>query len=237
MPITTDSIRLEGAEAHHLLHVMRAEQGTEVVVFDGRGAEYKAKVSRVGRGLVDLHIVQRLDIDRELPLRISLGVALPKGERQRWLTAKAVELGVARMVPLITRHGVAQPTATALDRLRRAVVESSKQCGRNRLTEICSPEPFPAFVGQAPRDAIRLVADPRGDCSWPTIARERLQKAGSVVLAVGPEGGFAEDELTVATTAGWFAVDLGPRILRVETAAIALVALAAFTAGHDLDSA
>jgi 16S rRNA (uracil1498-N3)-methyltransferase len=181
---------------------------------------------------VDIRVLQRIEIDRELPVRISLGVALPKGDRQRWLIEKAVELGVARVVPLITQHGVAQPTDPALTRLRRAVVEASKQCGRNRLAEICSAQPFPTFVSEAPPDAARILAQPGGDGSWSTIAREPWPTARPVVLTVGPEGGFADEEVTAAATAGWSIVDLGPRILRVETAALALVSLVACLAGR-----
>ncbi|MDH3719378.1 MAG: 16S rRNA (uracil(1498)-N(3))-methyltransferase [Planctomycetota bacterium] len=234
-PITTDSARLTGAEAHHLLHVMRAAVGTELVVFDGQGAEFRAEVARTGRGEVDIRVLQRIETDRELPVRISLGVALPKGDRQRWLIEKAVELGVARVVPLITQHGVAQPTDSAITRLRRAVVEASKQCGRNRLAEICSAQPFPTFVSEAPSDTTRILAQPGGDSSWSTIAREPWPTARPVVLAVGPEGGFADEEVSAAATAGWSIVDLGPRILRVETAALALVSLVACSTGTDLD--
>ena len=234
-PITTESARLTGAEAHHLLHVMRAAVGTELAVFDGQGAEFRAEVVRTGRGEVEIRVLQRIEVDRELPVRITLGVALPKGDRQRWLIEKAVELGVARVVPLITQHGVAQPTDSALTRLQRAVIEASKQCGRNRLAEICPAEPFEAFVTKAPHDAVRLLAQPGGDKAWSTIVRGPLRETKSILLAVGPEGGFADDEVTAAATAGWSIVDLGPRILRVETAALALMSLVACLAGSDLD--
>ncbi|NIP87366.1 MAG: RsmE family RNA methyltransferase, partial [Planctomycetales bacterium] len=153
-PITTDSIRLTGGEAHHLLHVMRAKPGREVVVFDGQGAEVRGEIHRTGRGEVEIRVLERVVAQRELALPIWLGVALPKGDRQRWLVEKAVELGVARIVPLVTQRGVAQPGPAALDRLRRVVVEASKQCGRNRLAQIGVPQAWPAFVAQAPPEAL-----------------------------------------------------------------------------------
>lgn len=235
-PITTDKALLTGPEAHHLLHVMRLDRGAELFVFDGQGAEFRAQIDRTGRGEVEIRVLERIEVDRELPVRISLGVALPKGDRQRWLIEKAVELGVARVVPLITQRGVAQPTDQALNRLRRAVIEASKQCGRNRLAEICTAQPFRSFVTEASHDAVRILAQPDGDASLTSIAAGPLQTAKLVVLAVGPEGGFAEAEVTSAASAGWSVVELGPRTLRVETAAVAMMSLIAFTADRETDA-
>src|SRR5690606_36501653 len=137
-PITQDTILLGGDEGHHLARVMRAKPGDRIVLFDGGGAEYVACVLSVGRDAVELQVLQRREANRESRRFVVLGVALPKGDRQRFLVEKAVELGVARLVPLETRRGVAQPTASALARLERAVVEASKQCGRNRLMDIAT---------------------------------------------------------------------------------------------------
>jgi 16S rRNA (uracil1498-N3)-methyltransferase len=213
---------LTGDEARHLAAVMRASAGDEVVLFDGSGAEFAARVVAIRKAAVELEIRQRREISRELPIAVTLAVALPKGERQKWLIEKATELGVARLVPLVTQRGVAQCGDAALDRLRRGVVESSKQCGRNRLLEIAGPllaaELFAA--GQASQE--RLIADPSGE-----PLNQRAGVAGEIIAAIGPEGGFTPDELASARAAGWRAVSLGPRILRVETAAIALASWAA----------
>lgn len=217
---------LGGSEAHHLLHVMRAKPGVEVVLFDGRGAEFLARVEETGRNSVELEIVQRQEADRELPFLLTLGVCLPKGDRQKWLVEKTVELGLTRLVPLVTERSVAQPVDTALERLRRGIVEASKQCGRNRLMEIGTPQRWADFVHAADADAGRWLAHPSGDVgSWPH--RPSTGLCGDVCLAVGPEGGFTEDELALAAEAGWQRIALGPRILRVETAAVLMVGLAA----------
>jgi 16S rRNA (uracil1498-N3)-methyltransferase len=224
-----DSVSLDGAEAHHLIHVLRAAMGTEVILFDGSGAEFLARIERIERSAVHLTIIERREVDRELPCEVSLAVALPKGDRQRWLVEKATELGVTQLVPLITARGVAQPTADALRRLRRTVIEASKQCGRNRLMEIGEPLAWSDFVkggtdsGQRQKEpAARLFGQPGGI----RLAENRPGpvSAASFVLAIGPEGGFTDDESSQALDAGWQAIDLGSRILRVETAAIALVA-------------
>jgi 16S rRNA (uracil1498-N3)-methyltransferase len=244
IPITGAQARLEGAEAHHLAHVMRAKPGQQVTLFDGSGAEFEGRVETVGRSTVDLAIVERRSIDRELSRSITLAVALPKGDRQRWLIEKATELGVARLIPLVTARSVAQPVENALARLRRTVIEASKQCGRNRLMEISVAVSFDKFIGQAAFDGERWIAHPgesglRGGASrFP--ARRNSQRApanewapNAIVVAVGPEGGFTEEEARLATDVGFATLDLGPRILRVETAAIAVAAWAGLAVGPE----
>jgi 16S rRNA (uracil1498-N3)-methyltransferase len=227
-PVHGDQAVLSGPEAHHLLHVMRAKLGDEVLLFDGCGAEYLARVERLSRSEVQLAILVRTAADRELKFRLTLGVALPKGDRQKWLVEKAVELGVTRIVPLATSRGVAQPTAGTLDRLRRTIIEASKQCGRNRLLEISEAEAFQPFLRSPPSSALRILAHPGGqpllDVSPPSISSD-------VYAAIGPEGGFTDDEVAGAPSAGWQTVTLGPRILRVETAALALAAWAVLGVG------
>ena len=115
------------------------------MLWDGSGAEFSAKVAQIGRSSVDLEVRQRHEIDRELSFSLTLGVALPKGDRQRWLVEKCTELGTTCLVPLITERGVAQPVEKALSRLERTVIETCKQCGRNRLMEIAPPSSLEAF--------------------------------------------------------------------------------------------
>ena len=217
-PVVSNRAVLAGAEAHHLLHVMRIKVGAHVTLFDGSGWQFDAVVERTGRSEVELAIASRKEINREAPIAVTLGVALPKGDRQKWLVEKVVELGVARLVPLETERGVAQPVENARERLQRAVIEASKQCGRNRLMEIAAPKAWKAFLDEGPDVACRLVAHPgQGPLS-------RHSPRDIAILAVGPEGGFTAEEVDLAQAQGWQAVDLGSRILRVETAAVALAA-------------
>jgi 16S rRNA (uracil1498-N3)-methyltransferase len=204
---------------------MRAKRGDEVVLFDGGGAEFPARVEGIERQQVRLAILARVEIDRELATPLTLGVALPKGDRQKWLVEKATELGVARLVPLVTARGVAQPAAAAIDRLRRGVIEASKQCGRNRLMEIDQPHDWAVYVAAAPTGVLRLMGHPGG--SPASAALGGAAPADPVWLAVGPEGGFTDDEVALARSAGWQAIGLGERILRVETAAVWLAAVVA----------
>lgn len=246
-PIAGEQASLIDAEAHHLLHVLRAKLGDEITVFDGTGREFDAVVARTTRSTVELAIRASREVDRELPRVVVLGVALPKGDRQKWLVEKVVELGATRLVPLVTRRGVVQPEGGTLEKLRRSVIEASKQCGRNRLMQIDGPVEWAQFVASAPVDGLRRVAHP--PALWPAHASAADDAAETPTdappdgdlagwtrmvaaappsrpawLAVGPEGGFTDDEIQAAIAAGWRPLGLGARILRIETAAVALVA-------------
>ena len=211
---------LEGDEARHLTRVLRARVGDEIVVFDGAGTAWPARVAGLGRDRVELETgTPAHDPPRPGPF-VTLAVALPKGERQKVLVEKLTELGVDRLVPLETTRGVAEATAAARSRLERGVIEACKQCGRNRLMEIGETQSIAAFLAAATPSEI-IVADPGG---VPLDLPRAAAAAGGVLALVGPEGGFTPEELALATGAGAVRTGLGPHILRVETAAIALAA-------------
>jgi 16S rRNA (uracil1498-N3)-methyltransferase len=227
-PIESNTAVLEGAEMHHLVHVMRAGVGTEVVLFDGSRFEFIAQITRISKNRVELNVVSRQMVDRELPVFLVLAVALPKGDRQKWLVEKAVELGVQGLVPLKTTRGVAQPVEQAIHRLRRSVIEASKQCGRNVLMGIGSPQTWDELIEETRNYNYRLLADatgvPLAQCAVTASPGIPLVPRRSVV-AIGPEGGFTADEVSKAAAAGWSVVSLGARTLRVETAAILAAAM------------
>src|SRR4051812_18762585 len=202
--ISGDRAILEGIEAHHLAHVMRAKPGDQVTLFDGSGSEFDVRIEQVGKSSVELSITSRRDVDRESAMRLTLAVALPKGDRQQWLVEKAVELGVAEIVPIIAERSVAQPTASAITRLRRSVIEASKQCGRNRLLEIAEPQPWTNFATAAHRDQLRLIAHPGGSLLRSVWGdNDAVGPSQAAIAAIGPEGGFSEKEVELATNSGW----------------------------------
>lgn len=211
--------RLDGDEARHLVKVLRARIGDGVTLFDGSGRSWPGRVAALGRQEVELETGEPRE---PLPPRtpaVTLAVALPKGERQKWLVEKLTELGVATLVPLLTRRGVAQPTSAAIARLERGVIEACKQCGRDRLMTIGEPATVAEVVAATPA-AVGIVADPAGG----RIDAVAWRTAAEVVGLVGPEGGLAEDELAAAAAAGWPRVALAASVLRIETAAVALAA-------------
>jgi 16S rRNA (uracil1498-N3)-methyltransferase len=221
-PVTSDRAVVSGAEAHHLLHVMRADIGDEVILIDGSGREFTARVDRLARSQVECVIVATRIVDRELSREVVVGVALPKADRQRWLIEKLVELGVTRVVPLHTQRSVVHPDQRSLAKLQRTVVEASKQCGRNRLMEVAQLTPLTDYIRVAAPAAMKWIADPTG-----TLPRSAPAAAPGYYLAIGPEGGWTEDELALARAADWQSVALGSRILRIETACLVLAALVA----------
>ncbi len=227
LPITGDSATLTGQEAVHLTKVLRARIGDVVVLFDGSGVEFSARVAHVEKNAVHCAILEPRRIDRELTPWVALGVALPKGDRQRVLVEKLTELGAASLTPLITARSVVQPDEQTVVRLRRSVIEASKQCGRNRLMMIGSPLKLSEFLAAPAPNVLHVIAHPSLAAGG---SRSLTELSGSswknVIIAVGPEGGFTDGEVEQAVGAGWLPIDLGPRMLRVDTAAIALAAVA-----------
>ena len=219
-PLVTDLVTLSGSEAHHLQHVMRATVGDEITLFDGSGREFSARIDRLKRSQVDVTITSSREVNWETTRQIIVGVALPKGDRQRWLFEKLTELGVARVVPLRSQRSVVHPDERSLKKLSRFVIESSKQCGRNQLMEVWPLTDLQEFLTAAPATALRWLADPAG-----AAARRGPLEQETAYLAVGPEGGFSSQERQAAELAGWHAVSLGPRILRIETACAVLTTL------------
>ncbi|WP_165244278.1 RsmE family RNA methyltransferase [Paludisphaera soli] len=208
--------RLDPDESRHLTRVCRHGVGDLVELFDGRGFATAARVVAASKDAALLEAEGDPIVRPASPCSIEIGSAVPKGDRFDWLVEKAVELGVDRVVPLVTERSVVDPRGSKLDRLRRTIVEASKQSGRSRLMDLAAPEDLATYLARA--EGLRLVADPSGVPfeAWPAIA------AGSTVrLVVGPEGGLTDEEVALARERGWSPVRLAAPILRVETAALA----------------
>ena len=212
-------LRLLADEARHLSRVCRFGVGDVVEVFDGHGTAARAQVIQIEHDAVDLMIVGAGLPERPTPFHLTLASAVPKGDRFDWLVEKATELGVERLIPLVTERSVVTPGRPKLERLRRAIVEASKQCGRNQLMVLETPQPWNRFVAAgAESGSIRLLADPDGvpPPRWPAITPAR-----TIVLAIGPEGGFTAHERQTAGQLGWLAISLNVHTLRIETAGLA----------------
>jgi 16S rRNA (uracil1498-N3)-methyltransferase len=217
-PLFIGPVALSGPEVHHLATVRRFRPGDVVCLFNGDGHEYPARIRLVTRGSVELDVLERQSPGRELGFHMELAAPLPKGDRAQVLVEKLTELGVTSFVPLATVRSIVSPRQAKLEKLQRHVIEASKQCGRNVLMQVHPMVKWDAYCGQPGLPTRRLLAHPGGALKPADVGRTNQD----VACAVGPEGGFTEEEMQAALAAGWQIVDLGPRILRVETAALTL---------------
>ncbi len=216
-PLGSGRVVLQGAEAHHLSVVCRLRPGQPVCLFNGDGREYPATIAVAERKWVELDVGEPLHVDRELRFRLLVACPLPKGDRAQFLIEKLTELGVTEFVPLETQRSVVHPGKRRREKLERYVIEASKQCGRNVLLRVEPPQKWLEFLNRPNLPEQRLLAHPGGD------VLERVEiRAADVAAAVGPEGGFTDEEASQGQAAGWRLIDLGPRNLRIETAAIGL---------------
>lgn len=214
-------VRLSGARARRLAKVLRLRAGAELLVFDGAGGERRASVLRAGRATATLRLGAAVESLAEPPVPVTLACAFPRGARGDWIVEKTTELGVARILPLRAARSVIEPGAGRLARWRRVAIEAAEQCGRAVV---------PQIDGVVPSGAAALVADLASGAGGGVTVREALARAtaqsapAAVVLYVGPEGGWSEEERVAHAAAGRVSVTLGPRTLRVETAAVLGVA-------------
>ena len=209
------TLRLGAREAHYLGTVLRLRPGARVRPFNPRAGEFEAEIRALGRRGVELVLLERLRAPE--PARgPELWFAPIRRQRMEWLVEKATELGVRRLVPVITRHTVVEPRR--IDRLRTIAVEAAEQCGRLDVPEIVDPRPLEAALETRAPGRPLLFADERGGA--PLLdALARLGRTEVDVL-VGPEGGFAEEERRLCRMPEVVPVSLGPTILRSETAAL-----------------
>lgn len=210
---------LQGAEAHHLATVRRFRPGDRVRLFNGDGREYLADIIAVDKKAVALQVSGIEQPGCEHSFRLVVAAPLPKGDRGDFLIEKLTELGATDFIPLRTERAVVVPREAKLERLQRAVIEASKQCGRNVLMRIHELIDWNSFIRDRQMPPLRIVAHPPD----PTQLSFEFGAEG-VCFAVGPEGGLTLAEVASARELGWRGVTLGPRVLRVETAAIVLAA-------------
>ena len=221
-------VDLPEAVAHHL-HVVRMQPGDALTLFDGRGGQYLASVHEVGKKRACARIEEHQAVEAEPPYAITLAQGLPEGSKMDWIVEKAVELGVAAIVPLAARRSVVRLSSERAEKRQAhwqgVIVAASEQCGRNRLAQLAPLAEFERFISgpEVEENAQpRILFSPRATASLADWARAAGPQA--VTLLVGPEGGFSAEEEQAALDAGAIALSLGPRVLRTETAGLAAVA-------------
>ena len=230
--INGTTIVLSAEESHHLSRVLRLQPGDEVFAFDGTGSEYRCTVRDAKKHAATLDILESLEDPVESPLPLTLAQAIAKGEKFDLIVQKATELGVRRIVPLITdRTDVrvnADQALRKVERWQRISLESLKQCGRRTLVEIESPMRLDDYL-ESERSGPRLAFSPEGHVKIVDVLDLRQSVVNSesrrITAFVGPEGGWSEREQSLMADRGCTMVGLGPRTLRTETAGVVAVAL------------
>jgi 16S rRNA (uracil1498-N3)-methyltransferase len=227
--VDRDHVRFDAAETRHLARVLRLGPGAVVEVVDGTGRAFTVRLDTLTGGRARGTILGALAPVPESPCRLTLGQALLKGERLGWLIQKATELGVTRIVLLQTARVVARPVGerggaqrARWERVARAAV---KQCGRAVVPAVEGPRALADLLAEARQhDGIWLLHE--GPAGVP-LARAAREARGPrrLLLLVGPEGGFSDEEVRQGVTAGARVVSLGPRIVRAESAGLAALVL------------
>ncbi len=208
-------LRLDGARSHRLRSVLRLRPGDGLAVFDGSGDEWAATVAALAADGVTLRIGEPLEPLPEPPVAVTLLCAFPRGQRGDWIVEKATELGVAAITPLASDRSVMQPGEGRIERWWRIAIEAAEQCGRASL---------PAFGEAPPAAALRLIADPGAAQTVAEAVTGASSAPAAVAIYIGPEGGWTVEERERLVADGALPVSLGPRRLRVETAAIVTLA-------------
>ena len=223
-----DRLTLSGSEAHHAVHVMRVCQGEQILLLDGEGGERLCEVISIAKSTLSLQVVEKRTI-APLPYRLTLVQAVPKGKLFESIIQKATELGVYRIVPLLSERVVIHlDEANASHKLTRwkgVALEAIKQCGSPWLPKIEPPQKLTDFVRQNSQHDLAMVGSLQANALHPKIRLRRFEqfhkrKPNSVCIWIGPEGDFASTELESIQGTGALPISLGRLVLRTETAAL-----------------
>jgi len=229
------TIELPPDAARHV-QVLRLQPGAALTLFDGLGGEWSARVAAMGKREVRAEVLAHHAIERELPVAVTLALAMPAGDRMDFVVEKATELGAAAIVPLVAERSVLRLAGERAEK-RRAhwqaiAVAACEQCGRNRVPRIAAPIALPAWLDAlpaAPAADMRCLLGWQDARPWPA-AQAALAPGGALLLLSGPEGGFSAAEEALARSQRFATVSLGARVLRADTAPLA--ALAAIALHH-----
>lgn len=229
--VTDTEIVISGGDAFHIARSLRMAEGDELTVCDDAGIEYTCRLTRIRDSECRLEILDKRDGIGEPPAEITLYMGYPKGDKLEIVVQKAVELGCYRIVPFESSRCVKRPNGDRVEkqtaRLCRIAEEAAKQCGRARIPEVSSPIKYSDMLTCAKScDRVLFCYEGEGTLSLKKALSE-AQNAKTIAVIVGSEGGFSKEEAELAKDAGHTLVNLGPRILRCETAP--LYALAAIS--------
>ncbi len=223
-----ENMWLDSSESHHIVHVKRLKIGDNLILFNGKGNECDAEIVDINEDKVKVKINQHKNISKENQIEIDIAFAIPKGKRSHLLTQKCTELGVHKLIPTNYNRSVVKLKADSsvkIEKWQKIAIEASKQCGRNTITEICEVVDFEDVLKSIDSYDLTLFACSQSDSNNLRNTLQEHPNINNIIIFIGPEGGFTPKEIEVAKKAGCKFVSLGQRILRVETAAIAVSAI------------
>ena len=224
--ITEPVCQLDGAEARHIVKVMRAKVGDKLELFDGKGTLAESAVEELAGKKVILKILQITKDPPRNEKRITIAASVAKGERFDWLISKCTELGVDKIVPVIFERTVKQPkNEKIVDRWNNLAISAAKQCKRLYLPEIIMPIQLKDAIEESTGQILF------GSCDKDSQKPDSLELAGDTVVFIGPEGGMTEVKEELLISSGAKAISICNTILRVETAAVAFAAILAAKRG------
>lgn len=223
---------IKGSEARHIKDVLRLKTGAPVFLFDGSGMGFEGRIERIGYDGVSVGIVRAIKAETEPPIEIVIGQGTPKADKMELIIQKGAELGVSRIVPILTERAVPRSfNLNRLERWRRIAIEACKQSGRVKVPEIADPLEFKDFVANSDPSSLRLIPwEGERETSLKSALPHLLDRP-KVALLIGPEGGFSESEIRYAKECGFIPVSLGKRILKTETVSLALVSIIQYLYG------
>lgn len=213
--------------AHYMQRVLRLADQSQVTLFNGLGGEYQAQIHFSGKH-VAAHVLAFTAIERELPWQISIAQGLATGDKMDWVCEKAVEMGASAFIPIAAQHSTLKLSGERLEKRlvhwQRIAQAASEQCGRNQLLQVQVLHTVAQLCQQLASDSVLLFCDPDAPQDFPTaIKQATAHNTNHWILLIGPEGGWSEEEKKIALNAGAISMRFGSRVLRTETAAIALV--------------
>jgi len=234
-----ETIHIAGDKARYLINVLRSRMGDEIIVLDGKGFSYGAEITSIKNKELFARVNRVVPYDAESKAHITLVQGILKGEKMEFIIQKTTELGVNEIVPVTTERSQLRETRKA-PRWRKIAEDASRQCGRTHVPKIHDLIPFREVLAPSSPYAQHL-RESRGLLFWEeggmslTGAKDVLGVCRSLIISVGPEGGFTKGEARMAQSSGFLPISMGNRILRAETAAIAAAALVQYVWG-DLDT-
>ena len=229
-PIESGPVDLSADESRHASRVLRLPVGSPVELFDGAGMTGEAIITRIQRDLVRVEVSNLERMSFDLPIRLTLAVAMTKQHRQAYLIEKCTELGVAAIWPIVTARSIAKPATAAVSKWRRRAIEAAKQSGSAWVPDVEVPQSLQNVIERCGAFDHFCFSDISPSAAPLAQIVSAIPSQGSLLVAVGPEGGWSNEERAQAKHASATVVSLAATQLRTETAAVAVCACVAMSA-------